>query len=67
MKIELLSEKQAARVLSIHPGTLRLWRRNGEGPPWIDLAPHRKRPVVRYRADELQRWIDSREGRDGNG
>lgn len=63
----LFSEAQAAARLRIHPDTLRRWRYAGSGPPWINIAPHRKRPVVRYRSGDLREWIAARAEKEGDG
>jgi predicted DNA-binding transcriptional regulator AlpA len=54
---DLLTARQLASQLSVNHDTLRRWRRQGDGPPWVNLAPHRARPVVRYRQSEVDAWL----------
>lgn len=35
--LPLLTEKEAARLLNLHPDTLRLWRYVGKGPRFVRL------------------------------
>ena len=49
---ELLTEQEAANYLSVVPRTLRLWRRV-RNLPYIKLSGK----VIRYRRDDLDRWI----------
>ncbi len=35
---DLLSNKQAARLLGIQPNTLEIWRVQGKGPPFLKLG-----------------------------
>ena len=37
-KPQLVSSKEAARMLSVAEGTLRYWRSVETGPPWIKLG-----------------------------
>lgn len=49
----LLSPADVGRLLKIPVGTLANWRSGGKGPAFIRIGRH-----VRYRAPDLQRWID---------
>jgi len=51
--IALLTEKQAARLLSISFRTLQAWRRIGTGPSFIKLGR-----AVRYRQQDLVEWTE---------
>lgn len=48
----LLFTHEAARRLRVHPATLRRWRLDGVGPPYLRVGS-----VYRYPADELEAWI----------
>lgn len=48
-----LTEKQAARLLSISFRTLQAWRRTGVGPAFIKLGR-----AVRYRQQDLVDWAN---------
>lgn len=50
-QITFLTEKQAARLLSISHRTLQAWRRTGIGPSFIKLGR-----AVRYRHHDLIAW-----------
>lgn len=53
---ELLSEREAAAVLDVAPGTLSVWRSTGRYPiPFVKVG--RK---VRYRQADLEKWLESR-------
>ncbi len=52
----LLRPAQVAEILGQQPATLATWRRKGGGPPFIRLSAI----VVRYPADELDRWLAER-------
>ena len=55
----LLPPKEAAAALGLSPGTLANWRSAGGGPTFIYVSGNR----VRYAADDLARWLDSRRRR----
>lgn len=42
--------------LRVHPKTLLRWRRAGQFPPPIELAPG----SLRWRESHVQEWVDSR-------
>jgi len=48
-----LTEKQAARLLSISHRTLQAWRRTGLGPSFIKLGR-----AVRYQQQDLVAWAN---------
>lgn len=54
--IELLDTRQAAARLGIQPNTLEMWRSAGRyGLPYLKVGR-----VVRYRARDLDAWLDER-------
>lgn len=58
---DLLSDKAAAAVLDVSPGTLSVWRSTGRyGLPFLKIG--RK---VRYRRADLQAWMESRTRESG--
>lgn len=50
----LLTEKEAARVLSISHRTLQAWRAKGIGPIFINMGR-----VIRYCRRDLGAWMNS--------
>lgn len=55
-RTELLSTPEAARHLGIAEQTLRGWRAEGRGPPYVKIGSK----LVRYRAADLEAWIKGR-------
>jgi DNA-binding transcriptional MerR regulator len=53
---ELLDQRQAAKLVNVQARTLEGWRRRGCGPPFIRLSAR----AVRYRLEDLERWITER-------
>lgn len=47
--------KSAAHHVSLHPDTLRRYRREGGGPPYSRVGR-----AVRYDIEELERWMAER-------
>ncbi len=56
----LLTPKEVSKLLGIPPGTLANWRYQGHGPAFVRLGRH-----VRYRACDVNEWVESRLARDG--
>ena len=54
---ELLTSKQAAKLLNIGERSLWRWSRSGVCPPPIKIGTGR-RATVRYRRAELEKWCD---------
>lgn len=52
----LLTTKEAAARLRMHPETLRLWRKQDTGPDWVRIGPWK----VFYNLEEIERF--EREG-----
>ncbi len=53
---KLLDEKQAAEHLTVSPGTLSVWRSTGRyALPFLKIGRN-----VRYRLDDLDRWLEAR-------
>lgn len=50
---ELLTEKEAAKLLSLNPGTLRSWRCEGRGPSYVRLGTR----AIRYSLTAIQEWV----------
>jgi predicted DNA-binding transcriptional regulator AlpA len=63
-----LRSRAVAELLDVAISTLNVWRQTGKGPKYIRLCG-RKRPGVRYRLSELERWIARRsvESEDSKG
>lgn len=50
----LLTEAQAAQVLSLSIRTLQSWRGRGSGPQFV-----RAGRAVRYRRSDIEEWVES--------
>ena len=57
MSEQLLTADDVATLLQISVHTLASWRRakKEEGPPWVMVGG-----MVRYRSEDVQKWLDSR-------
>ena len=49
---QMLSEKQAARILAVSIAALRRWRREGRGPEFTHLER-----CVRYNVKAIEGWL----------
>ena len=49
----LLTERDAAKVLNVHRGTLNNWRSKGKGPPWVAIGE-----AIRYAPEALRQYVD---------
>ncbi len=57
---EVLSRKETAQLLGIDIRTLDRWRKLGRGPAYLDLTCGKgKKPCIRYRKTELERFLVS--------
>lgn len=50
--MKLLSQKECAEVLGIAESTLRQWRYEGHGPPFVRIGK-----AVRYRVEAVESWV----------
>ena len=58
---DLINETQAAEILGLKAGTLRIWRSNGRYRlPFVKVGSR-----VRYRRTELARWLEARTRESG--
>ena len=48
---KLLIAEKVARHLDLSPRTLERWRRQGTGPPWLEIGGR-----VRYDAGDIEKW-----------
>lgn len=57
--MRLLSTREAADRLGIQPDTLKLWRHQGKGPPFIKMggAPQ---AAVGYDPADIEAWMSER-------
>lgn len=53
--VRLLNDKQVAALLGVSTATIRRWRLLSRGPKFLKLGA-----AVRYREDDLTRWLESR-------
>jgi len=58
LQIELLTDRQVARMLNVSRAALRFWRARGGGPQWCRVGER----LVRCDLAELQRWIAEQAG-----
>jgi predicted DNA-binding transcriptional regulator AlpA len=59
----VLSIVQTARMLDVHPGTLRRMTTLGIGPARIRISSRR----VGFRLSKVREWLDTRDEAGGNG
>ena len=52
----LITERQAASLLSVSPRALQKWRANGRGPPFVRISNR----CIRYRKSDLFDWAADR-------
>jgi len=50
----LLTPEEVARMLRVHPQTLRRWRMDHEGPPFIAVSER----IIRYKRDDVSEWLN---------
>lgn len=50
---ELLTTREAAKVLDLKPNTLAKWRAGEVGPAWVQIGRN-----VRYRRGDLSAWLE---------
>lgn len=50
---DLLTEKEVALILGVRPQSLAVWRLHGENLPFVKVGR-----LVRYRREDLERWIE---------
>lgn len=55
-----MTEGEAAGFLRLHPDTLKARRLRGEAPPYVDLCLGGRKPVIRYRSSDLERWVEQK-------
>lgn len=55
---DYLDTENAAAFLGVRPGTMEIWRCNGEGPAFLKVGR-----VVRYKRADLIAWLEA--GRQG--
>lgn len=58
----LLRPDELASILGIPLATIYRWRSRGDGPPGIRVGRH-----VRYRLEDVDRWLDERRDRHTRG
>ena len=58
MSDDILSPKEAAKLMSVSVRTLENWRRDEVGPRWFRL-PNNGHP--RYTRDAIDKWAEERE------
>ena len=59
---ELLTTEEAAKAVGVSSMTMRRYRTNGGGPPFIRMGPK----LIRYSAESLRAWVASRESASGD-
>ena len=51
---DLVTEREAARILAVSKRTLQAWRMKGCGPPFVRVGR-----AIRYRQSALDAWINA--------
>lgn len=62
MTTELLTPREVALLLKVHPDTLEQWRGRRTGPKWIKLGDSPQSPI-RYRTDEVNKYLQDQENK----
>lgn len=52
----LLTPREVAQLLKVHPDTLEQWRGRRTGPAWIKLGDRPTSPV-RYRKADIEKYL----------
>lgn len=60
MTTELLTPREVALMLKVHPATLENWRGLQTGPKWIKLGSGIRAPV-RYRREDVEAYLRQQE------
>ena len=56
----MLTSKCVAKMINVHPDTLRNWRKAGKGPRYLKEAPNNPQSIVRYPEKWVQQWQQER-------
>jgi DNA-binding transcriptional MerR regulator len=56
---EYLTETEVARLLRVSTRSLRRYRAEGTGPPWIRVSER----VYRYPREALEAWLQAQRGK----
>ena len=56
--MELLDEKQVAKLLKVSLASIRRWRQLRTGPTYVKAGA-----LVRYRLNDIEAWLEEREVR----
>lgn len=51
----MMTTEELSVMLRIAVATLRQWRSEGKGPPWVKVNR-----AVRYRREDVERWLEER-------
>ena len=53
--MKLYSVKEVAEIFGVHPHTLRRWRNQDVGPPYVRIGIK-----VKYRKEDLEKFVEER-------
>lgn len=56
----LMTPKEVAELIGCHEVTLRRWRLEGKGPPFIQIVG-----TVKYRKEDIEEWLEKNTTRPG--
>jgi len=56
----MLTPEELSSLLAVPVATVYRWRSRGEGPPGFRVGRH-----VRFRVEDVERWLDQRRDTDG--
>ena len=54
-KVQMITSEQLAERWAVSKDTVRVWRIDNVGPPWVKLTPGPK-GAVRYRLSDIEEW-----------
>lgn len=57
---KFLTTEELSEILKIPARTLRFWRKENRGPPWLKMGRS-----VKYRESEVSEWVN-KQRRDGD-